>query len=158
MSRHHCSKPHQAHFPLKVKTVTPQLPQHCVRLTQIVPSNQRTQKYSNRRFIKSQIFTRILMLLWTQWSSEYVHPKVIRWRFPCHHHEGGSKAIAPLILDFCTRCRRLVNYMPQPLYSVREPLYHWIGSWVDPEAGMDVSVKRKSSFRCRESNPVPTIP
>ena len=39
MSRNLCSKPHQAHFPLNVNTVTPQLSQHCVRLTQIMSSN-----------------------------------------------------------------------------------------------------------------------
>jgi len=35
----------------------------------------------------------------------------------------GSKGIAPLIPDHCTRCRWVVNYMPWPLYSVKESLY-----------------------------------
>jgi hypothetical protein len=30
---------------------------------------------------------------------------------------------------------------------------HWIGSWLDPRAGLDVVVKRKIPIPCRESNP-----
>ena len=34
---------------------------------------------------------------------------------------GGCRGIAPLILNIGTRWRLVVNFMPRPLYSVKEP-------------------------------------
>jgi hypothetical protein len=49
------------------------------------------------------------------------------------------------ILDLGARWRCVVSFTPQPLYSLGNgsPVIHWIGSWVDPRAGLDDVVRRK---------------
>jgi hypothetical protein len=62
----------------------------------------------------------------------------------------GSRGTAPLILNLSTR-RWLVNFTPRRHYPRgKNPSMHWIGGWVGPTAGLDVS---KSKLNLGLSNP-----
>ena len=51
----------------------------------------------------------------------------------------GSRGIAPLIHDLSTRWKWVVRFMPQLLYPLgKNPSTHWIGGWVDANAGLDI--------------------
>lgn len=78
--------------------------------------------------------------------------------FPCHHHGGGVRGIAPLILDLCARCRRMVNYMPRPLYPVKESLYQLNRTLGGLQSRYGLFGEEKILFSCRESNPGPASP
>jgi hypothetical protein len=52
------------------------------------------------------------------------------------------------ILDLRTRWRRMVSFM-----FLRAPSTHWIGSWVDPRARLDVIEKKQIYYPYREYNP-----
>jgi hypothetical protein len=65
----------------------------------------------------------------------------------------GKRRYGSIILDLCAR-RRVVSFMPRPLYPRRKcPGTHWTGDWVGPRAGLDPAERRTISFPWRESNP-----
>jgi hypothetical protein len=59
------------------------------------------------------------------------------------------------ILDLGTRWRRMVSFMPQPLYPIGKSLgAHWVGGWVDLRTGLDaVEWVQKSLAPARNRNP-----
>jgi hypothetical protein len=66
----------------------------------------------------------------------------------------GKWRYGTIILDLCARRRRVVSFMPLPLYPRRKcPGTSWIEDWVSPRAGLDPVEHRIISFSCRESNP-----
>jgi hypothetical protein len=57
----------------------------------------------------------------------------------------GNRGKAPLILNFSTRCRWVVNFNAMGSLPVeKNPSSHSIKDWVGPSAGPDISEKRKS--------------
>jgi len=62
---------------------------------------------------------------------------------PCHENLWGSGGIALRILNFSTRCRSVVSFMPWLLHPTKRTDTHWIGGWVGSRAGLDVVVKKK---------------
>jgi hypothetical protein len=71
----------------------------------------------------------------------------------------GGGYIDPHFLDLGTSWRRVVSFMPLPLYPrERDPGTHFIGGWVDPRAGLDDMEKWKF-LPYRDSNsPLPGRP
>ena len=68
-----------------------------------------------------------------------------------------SRGIAPLILNFSTWWRLVVNFTLRLLYSRgRRTPNHCIGGMVDPRAGQDILKKRHTSFSYRNSNSWPS--
>jgi hypothetical protein len=62
------------------------------------------------------------------------------------------------ILDLGTRCEESAS---RPgLFTLWEEALGtlWIGGWVDPRAGLDAVVQRKSHSSCRDSNHRLSIP
>jgi hypothetical protein len=75
-------------------------------------------------------------------------------------HVGGSRGIAPLILNLSARWRWVFNVTSRELYPPRKELPGtiWIGRWMGPGAGLDVRERRKMSCTCRDAYPGPSSP
>jgi hypothetical protein len=54
-----------------------------------------------------------------------------------------KRGIAPLILNFSTKWRWVVNFMPRPLYSRERTSVRW----VEPKADLRVLKKREVFYR-----------
>ena len=63
----------------------------------------------------------------------------------CPHHKsnGGSRGIAPLILNLCTGWRWVVNFRPRPLYPAQRTAVHNEHEAERSRAGLDVLNKGK---------------
>ena len=56
----------------------------------------------------------------------------------------GSRGMTPLILNFRTRCRSVLNFTPRTISSTGGKYgTNWIDSWVDPRADPDPLEKRR---------------
>jgi hypothetical protein len=63
---------------------------------------------------------------------------------------GGSGFIDSHFLDLGTRWKRVVSFMPRPLYPPgKAPVY--IGGWVDPRAGVN-DIEKLKFFAPQSSN------
>jgi hypothetical protein len=66
----------------------------------------------------------------------------------------GEWRYSSTILDFGTRCRRVVSFTPRPLYSLgKSTQFRWISGWIGPTVELDAVEKRKVSCPYWESNP-----
>jgi hypothetical protein len=75
-----------------------------------------------------------------------------------HEVVWGSQGMVSRVLILGARCRWVVCFMSQLLYSRgnNPPGIPWIGGWVGSIAGLDAMVKRKIPSSRRESNPKPS--
>jgi hypothetical protein len=71
-----------------------------------------------------------------------------------NHH--AMKTYSSTILKLGTRWNWVVSIRPLQLYHGETvPGTHFIGGWTGPTAGLDVMAKRKNSYTCWESTPIP---
>jgi len=86
-------------------------------------------------------FTLHSNLITTTWWARHV---ACKWKMrknsvQAMKSHGGSRATAPLIHNFGTRWRWVVNLTIRVLY----PGIHWVGSWVGPRARLNILQKKK---------------
>jgi hypothetical protein len=69
----------------------------------------------------------------------------VKINFPVHDMKGYRElgGLAPLILSFGARWRRVVNCTTLPLYFQKDTVTYGIGSWVDHRASLEFVVKKK---------------
>jgi len=68
----------------------------------------------------------------------------------------GSSGVAPLILNFSIKWRRVHNVIPWPFYPQgRNPSTHWMGGWVGSGPGLDVFWEEEMSCPYWDSNRMP---
>jgi hypothetical protein len=65
----------------------------------------------------------------------------------------GKWRYSSIFLDIGTRWRLVISFMPRPHYlRINRPGTHWIGDWVGPRVGLEVTSKCS-----RENNTIMTM-